>query len=98
MKNLYATIHRQTQKAILVSFEDGRRYYNKVWLPKSQVSFELDPNASENGLGCGMIKIPNWLIKKQKVANVDNSDANSNWVSIFQKQDANGLTVNGYAL
>ena len=98
MKNLYATIHRQTEKAILASFEDGRNYYNNVWLPKSQVQFELDPNASENGLGCGMIEIPYWLLKKQNVSEVDRSDANSVWVSIFQKQDANGLTENGYAL
>jgi hypothetical protein len=98
MKTLFATITRQTEKAILVDFEDGRNYYYNVWLPKSQIKIELDPNASENGIGCGQISIPTWLLKKQKVAKVDRSDANSVWVSIFQKQDANGLTVNGYAL
>ena len=63
-----------------------------------RIKVEFDPNASENGIGCGSISIPTWLLKKQKVAKVDRSDANSVWVSIFQKQDANGLTVNGYAL
>jgi len=40
-----------TDKAFLIKFEDG----NKVWVPKSKVTFEGDS-----------IEIPNWLVKNFK--------------------------------
>lgn len=51
---LTLSFHRETEKAILVS-ETGKAA-DAVWLPKSQISYEEDPQ----GFKC-IVEVPEWL-------------------------------------
>lgn len=92
-----AKIEKETEKAYCLSFDYGTKIYKKVWFPKSQVIITKEYK-------CEFINeydlfIPYWLMAKTKPSDYyDSGDSNSVWTSIFSKQDANGLTENGYAL
>ncbi len=92
-----AKIEKQTEKAFLLSFDYGDKIYKKVWFPKSKVTITREYKGEF--INEYDLFIPYWLMAKVKPTDYyPSSNGNSVWCSIFAKQDANGLTENGYAL
>jgi len=95
--NIFAAkIEKETEKAYSLSFDYGDKIYKKVWFPKSQVT--IIKEYKSEFINEYDLFIPYWLMAKTKPTNYYSSNSNSIWCSIFAKQDANGLTENGYAL
>ena len=97
--NIFAAkIEKQTEKAYCLSFDYGDKIYKNVWFPKSQVKITKE-YISAGYTNEYDLFIPFWLMAKTKPTSYyPSSNGNSVWCSIFAKQDANGLTENGYAL
>jgi hypothetical protein len=54
--DIVCTLHAETEKAIFVS-DDGEKD-NAVWLPKSQIEYEL-----RGRTGSTIVTMPEWLAK-----------------------------------
>ena len=57
------TLYHETEKAILVSEDDGK---TKTWLPLSQIEFERSMDAK--GHDTVTVTMPLWLAEKSKFA------------------------------
>lgn len=73
-----AHYNRETEKAIQLSFDWGFKYYDNLWLPKSQLEFKDKDNH-----GNCIVEIPMWLLKKQIPSHVYNNISTSNVIANF---------------
>lgn len=60
MMDITCRLHAETEKAILIS-DDGIKD-NAVWLPKSQVEFQIESSKNYN-LGIITVTLPEWMAK-----------------------------------
>ena len=93
-----SNILRATEKALFIADPqhpgDAKTGY---WVPKSVIQFFLKSN-KDNEVQITMKFNNSFTNTYKENSKASNGDSNSVWVSIFQGQDANGLTANGYAL
>ena len=73
-----ASYNRETEKAIQISFDWGMKYYDNLWLPKSQLKFE-----EKNNQGNCIVDIPMWLLKKSTPSHVCSGISAANAVANF---------------
>tara|TARA_R110001632_G_scaffold46294_4_gene117617 strand:- start:1286 stop:1552 length:267 start_codon:yes stop_codon:yes gene_type:complete len=72
-----AFYNKETDKAIQLSFDWGFKYYDNLWLPKSQLKLEMD-----NAGNC-IVEIPMWLLKKQIPSHVYDNISTANVIANF---------------
>jgi hypothetical protein len=87
-----ATIFKETEKAIQVTFDYSTNWFEKefekVWLPKSQVTILEQQNEQHPAY----ISIPVWLINKTAPTNTRHfGNDNSTWVSYFIQKDRQSI-------
>ena len=89
---------RSTEKALFIAdFQHPEDNTTGYWIPKSKVLFNLKSN--KDGNVDILLKFHDCYTNVYKEnRELAKNDSNSIWCEIFAKQDANGLTINGYAL
>ena len=78
-----ATYDRYTEKALRLTFDHGMKFYDNVWLPKSQLKFISDKLPCEDYPGHCVVIIPMWLLNKQTPTQVYSNLSSANAVANF---------------